>query len=119
MLLPAPEGPDDGDRLPRRNREAHVEQNLAVRLVSEIDVLEAHFAGTDVERLRPGGVGDLGVLLREREHPLHVGERLLDLAIEHAQEIERDVELDHERVDEHEVADGHRPVRPRPPSPAT
>jgi hypothetical protein len=31
-------------------------------------------------------------------------EALLDLAIHHAQEIQRNIELDHERVDQHEVA---------------
>ena len=50
------------------------------------------------------------MLVREPEHPLHVGERLLDLAVQNAQEVERNVELDHERVDQHEIANGHRLV---------
>ena len=96
--------------MPRRNREAHVEQDLPVQLVPEIDMLEAHFAVADVERRGAGGVGNFRVLLREREHSLHVGQRLFDLAVQDAQKIERNVELDHERVDEHEIADGHGPV---------
>ena len=108
--LPRAGRTDDGDGMARRNGEAHVEQDLAVLLVAEVDVLEAHLAATDIERRGARRIGDFRVLLGKREHPLHVGERLLDLAVEHAQEVERDVELDHERVDEHEVADRHRPV---------
>ena len=35
---------DDGDRASGGNRERHVEQDLPIGLVGEIDVLEAHFA---------------------------------------------------------------------------
>ena len=31
--------------------------------------------------------------------------RLLDLAVDHAEEVQRDGQLDHEAVDQHEVAD--------------
>ena len=41
------------------------------------------------------------------EHRLHVGEGLLDLAIDEAQEVERDVELKQIGVDQNEVPDGH------------
>src|SRR5258708_195962 len=77
--------PAQGARLARRYRKAHVEEDLPVRLVAEVDVLEADLAGAYVERSRVGRVGDLGMLRGEREHPFHVGERLLHLAVEHAQ----------------------------------
>jgi hypothetical protein len=50
------------------------------------------------------GVGHLLLRAEQHEHAVHVGGGLLDLAIDHAQEVERDVELDHQRVDQHEVA---------------
>ena len=90
------------------NRERHVEQDLAVGFVAEIDVLDAHFRSAHRERLRTRCVDDLCVLLDQLEQPLHVGEGLFDLAIDDAEEIQRDVELDHERIDEHEIADRHR-----------
>jgi hypothetical protein len=43
----------------------------------------------------------LPVLGEQAEHAVHVGKRLLDLAVHHAQEIERDVELDQKAVHEH------------------
>ncbi len=45
--------------------------------------------------------------VHQAEHALDVGERLADLAVEHAEEVERDVELDHEGIDQHDVADRH------------
>ena len=35
---------------------------------------------------------------------------MLDLAVDHAEEIQRDVELDHEGVDHHQVAERHAPI---------
>ena len=117
---PTPDGPTTATVLPGGNREAHVEQDLPVRLVAEVDVLEAHLAVGDDERRRARARRRPRVCsVDEREHPLHVGQRLLDLAVEDAEEVERDVELDHERVDQHEVADRHRARRRRRPSRAT
>ena len=57
------------------------------------------------ERRRARLVLDLRLAREDREHDLDVGHRLLDLAIDHAHEIERLVELDHHGVDQHEIAD--------------
>ena len=112
--------PDDRDVVPGRDRERHVEQDLRGSARSAKSTCSKRTsAPRDDERRRAGRVGDLGVLLDQPEQPLHVGERLLDLAVDHAEEIERNVELDHERVDQHQVADGHRAVRPRRRSRAT
>ena len=73
-------------------------------------MLETHLAVGDVQRARTGGVLHLGVLLDEPEHPLHVSERLLDLAVDHAEKVERNVELDHEGVHQDKVAYRHRMV---------
>ena len=101
-------GTDHRDRAPRRYGERHVEQNLAVGLVTKIDMLEAHLAGARQKRCGARRILDFGILIDKVEHALHVGHRLLDLAINDTQKIERDIELDHEGVDQHQIADGHR-----------
>ena len=63
----------------------------------------------DGERRRAGAVGHLGRHLQKAEHRLDVGEALLDLAIDEADEVQRDGELHQERVDQHEIADRLRP----------
>ena len=60
-------------------------------------------------RARP--VLNLGRDPDQRHHLLEVGQRLLDVAVHHAEEIERRVELQQIGVDQHEIADGHRACR--------
>ena len=50
---------------------------------------------------------DLGRDLQQRHHLLEVGQRLLDIAIDHAEEVERLVQLQQVGVDQHKVADRH------------
>jgi len=89
--------------------ERDVEEDLPSRLVGKIDPLEAHRGASralpEVQRHRIRPVLYLPVLGQQAEHAVHVDERLLDLAVHHAQKIERDVELDQQAVDEHEVAE--------------
>ena len=108
MDLPAPLEPDHGDRLSRRHLEAHVEQDLALGVVAEIDIPERdRGAARGIERPGPGLVLDLAVFPQQVEHLFHVGERLLDLAVHDAEKVERNVELDQQCVDHHQIADGH------------
>jgi len=44
--------------------------------------------------------------VQQREHGLDINQALLDLAIDHAHEIERQIELHQDGVDHHETADG-------------
>ena len=53
-----------------------------------------------------GPVVALSVLAQQPQHPVQVQQRLLDLAVHHAEEVERDVELDQQRVDQHEIPEG-------------
>ncbi len=53
---------------------------------------------------------DLGLDREQLEHLLEVGQRLLDVAVDHAEEIQRHVELDEIGVHHHEIADRHRMV---------
>jgi hypothetical protein len=103
-------GPDHRHRLAGRHLEADVVQDRPVVVVGEADVVEAHAALQHRQRLRARRVGDLAVLAEQREHLLHVHRRLLDLAVDHAQEVERNVELDHQRVDQHQVAERERAI---------
>ena len=107
---PTPDGPTTATVLPAGISKLDAVQDLAVGVVAE-----AHVARSAPRRRAtasgsaPGRVGDLAVLAEQREHLLHVDQRLLDLAVDHAEEVERDVELDHQRVDQHQVAERHRP----------
>ena len=89
------------------NRERNIEQDLPRGFVEKIDVLEAHLGAAHDERHRAGTIGDLRVLADQIEQALHVGHRLLDLAIDDAEEVERHIKLQHEAVHQHEVADRH------------
>jgi hypothetical protein len=72
-------------------------------LVAEVHVRNAP-ARHCVQRLRIGVIGHFAVLVQQREQALHVGQALLDFAVDHAEEVERNVQLDHEGVDQHQVA---------------
>ena len=54
-----------------------------------------------------GSVDHLALAVHEGEHLVQIGQALLDLAINHTQKAQRNVELDHEGVNQHDVADGH------------
>ncbi len=59
----------------------------------------------DLERLRTGLVDDFRILHEQREHRLEIDKALLDVAVDHAHEIEGHVELDQDGVDHDEIAD--------------
>jgi hypothetical protein len=72
-------------------------------------VLEAHLGAAPFELPGAAAVGDFPVGAHQAEHALDVGEGLADLPVQHAEEVERHVELDQEGVDQHQVAEGHAP----------
>ena len=74
-------------------------------VVGEADVLEPDLALADHERRRARPVDDLGGDLEQVEHRLDIDQPLLDLAIDHADEIERHGELHQQRIDQDEIAD--------------
>nr|GEU28155.1 hypothetical protein [Tanacetum cinerariifolium] len=90
-----------------RDGEVDIEQDLPLGVVAEIDVVEAHFRALGHQGLGILGVGDLAVLVQQREQLFHVGQALLDLAVDHAQEVQGDIQLDHEGVHQHQVAQRH------------
>ena len=54
-------------------------------------------------------VVDLALFFQQAKHAVQVGQALLDFAVNHAQKIQRDIELDHEGIDHHQVAQSHAP----------
>ncbi len=67
--------------------------------------------GNSIGKQRAGivGIADLAVSIEQGEHALDVGQRLANLAVEHAEVVERHVELDQEGIDQHDVAHRHAP----------
>ena len=101
---------DHRHRVACRDLEAEIVQDRPRGLVGKAHVLEAHHrrcVGMQRDRIRR--VLNLALALEQAEHLLQIGQRLLDLAVDHAQEVERNVELDHERVDHHQIAQRHAP----------
>ena len=100
-------GPDDGDGLARRHLEADIFQDRPVRAIAEADIAEFHggVGGDEIDRSR--AVLDLALDAQQAEHRLHVDQRLLHLAIDEAQEVQRHVELDQIAIHQHEIAYRH------------
>ena len=99
-------GADDRHHLAGRHLEGEAVQDDPLGLVAELHVLEADGAARYPERHGARAVRHLRRLGQHVHHALDVGQRLLDLAIDHAHEVERNEQLQHQRVDHHEVADG-------------
>ena len=93
--MPAPDGPTMATVLPGRHLEGDALQDRPRGIVGEVHVLEADGGGAHVERVGARLVLDLGIALQHVEHGFDVDDRLLDLAIDHAHEVQRLVELDH------------------------
>src|SRR3984957_8628173 len=96
--------PDDGDRVARRRLERYSPEDRPVRVVMERNVLETDRAPGNFEIARARRVANFRMLVEDVEHRPDVEDRLLDLAIHHAHEIERLIELQHHYVQESEIA---------------
>ena len=104
--LPAPDGPTMATVLPGR----HLEE-MPFRIGRVGIVVEARHRRSAPPRRRPTSgarvrlVDDLRGHVEQVEHRLDVDQALLDLAIDEADEIQRDRQLHQQRVDQHEIAD--------------
>src|SRR5258708_34147735 len=96
--------PDHRDAMAGRDRETDIEQDLAFRFVMETYTSELNGRRLRRQVGRARLVVDLPVFAQQTEHLVHVEQRLLDLAVHHAEEIGRAVELDEQGVDEDQVA---------------
>ncbi len=104
---------DHGDLLPRRHLEIERVQDRALRLVAEIHGLETNPATRDLQRRRAGTVGDLGLAFEQFEDQVHIGQRILDLAIHDAEKAQRDEQLQQKGIEQHQVADADVARLPR------
>ena len=85
--------------------EADLVQDGAVGVVGEAHLVEYHLATAHHQVRRVHMVLDLGLFLQYVEHQPHVGEGVLELAIDHAEEVQGNEQLQQEGVDEYQVAD--------------
>jgi len=86
-------------------------QDGPVAFVGKVHVLKAHFGRTlQGQGLGGGQVRHLALAVHQGEHLVQIGQALLDLAVEHTQKVQRDVELDHETVDHDQIAQRHAAI---------
>ena len=83
-------------------------QHLPAHVISKSHVLETHSRRPQAAtRAHPATSAISRFCSSSMKHPVHVGQALLDLAIDHAEKVHRDVHLNHEGVDQHQIADAH------------
>ncbi len=97
----------DRDRVARRHAKAQIVQDGAAAVVGEADMVEHDFAARHDKGRCIGLVGDLGLDREEAEHRLEIGQGLLDVAIDHAEHVQRRIKLHEIGIDHDEVADRH------------
>ena len=105
--LACPARADDRHLLARRNFETQLLQDRPGFVISETDIFEADGCALHQQFGGTRQIGDFALALEQAEHLVEVGQALLDLAVNDAQEIQRDIELDHEGVDHHQIAQAH------------
>ena len=104
-------GADHRHRVARRNGKTHLFEDRPARVVTEADRIEPHFAAIEAQRLGIRAIDDFTLFLQQIEHVLHVDQRPAHLGINKAEEVQRLIQLQQVGVDQHEVADRHRPLR--------
>ena len=70
-------------------------------------MLEAHLALLQLHLRCIWLVTDFGITFQQFEDQIHIRQRVLDLAIDDAEKIERDKKLQQEGVDQHQITDAH------------
>ena len=90
---------DHRDLGPRRDLEIQSVQDPAFRLIAKVHPLEADLATGDLQRCRIRRITDLRLALEQLEYQIHVGQRVLDLAIDDAEKTERNEQLQQERIE--------------------
>ncbi len=94
----------------RRNGEIDIEQDLAFRLITEIDMRKTHLRSIGDQWLGMRRIGNLAMLIHQAEQALHVSQALLDFAVQHTKKIQRNIQLDHEGIHQYQITQRHSPV---------
>ena len=77
-------------------------------MISEVHILELNLAPAESDGLCTWRVAWRSMLRLKVEENFHVEKALADFAVDGAEEVEREGELEDELVDHDEVADRHR-----------
>ena len=80
-------------------------------IVVKVHVLKCYLTAHIFERLRVRCVSNLRRQIKQREHLFHISQRLLNLAVGKAQNIERAVDLRHDQYNRRNIANGHLAVQ--------
>ena len=97
--------PDQGHAFACRHPQRDPPQDLAFGVIGEIDMVKLDHPAAHLQRLCPRRVQHFGGLAQQAEHLPHVDQRLPDLAVDGAKEVQRQRDLDHIGVDHDEIAD--------------
>ncbi|MCY1282624.1 hypothetical protein D9M70_314660 [compost metagenome] len=93
-----------------RDLEVDAVEDFPPRVVAEAHLLEAHPRAAGDQRHGAGLVLHVLALVEQAEQALHVGQRLLHLAVHHAEDRQRRGQLQQVGVDQHQVAEGEGAV---------
>src|SRR5690606_1542579 len=88
-------GANHGQCVAGRNGEADFMQYGAIGLISEADAFETDLAPGHLQRRRLGAVLHLDRRLQQTEQTLDIDQRLADLPVDEAEEVERNEQLYH------------------------
>ena len=107
-------GADDGEFMARRDLEADAVEDGALRGVAELHVFEPHGGlmrfQRPIQRIGVGTIPDLRGLLQNAQQPVHIGQGIADGAIDDAEEVEGNEQLQHQGVDHDQIAQAHASV---------
>ena len=105
-----PGGANDGHGLSRFGHNRHSAQDGPCGVIAKGHVVQLDPARRYLQGARIRGVHHLGGLFQQVEHLAHIHQRLPDLAIDRAEEVQRHGDLDHVGVDHDKVAHRQRAV---------
>ncbi len=100
--------------LARGDFETEPVEDLAVRFISEMDIVEEHSRLADHQRGRSGCVLHFGLGIDQAKHLRHVDQPLPDRPVHHAEHVKRAEQLDQIGVHQHQIAGGQHALAPLP-----
>jgi len=96
------------DRFTGRNVERDIRQDRSGGVIGEVHAVKHHRNRRCRQRACIRGIDDLALGIEQPEHPFDIGQRLTDLPVDHAKEIERHIQLDQEGIDQDQIPHRHR-----------
>ena len=90
-----------------RDAQTDILEYLPARLIGVCYPTENDFTGAQVQLRRIRRVDNLGWRFQQAEQALDISQRLADFAVNKAQKVQRHKQLNHVRVDHHQLTDGH------------